>query len=58
MNWAGENNYVCPPICLIPRVLHSNCKALGTLIVPLWHSAPYWPMISAGGDKFSDFVVD
>ena len=20
MNWAGENNYVCPPICLIPRV--------------------------------------
>ena len=24
----------------------------------LWHSAPFWPMISAGGDKFSDFVVD
>ena len=60
MNWAGESNYVCPPICLIPRVLlhMRNCKASGTLIVPLWHSAPFWPMISAGGDKFSDFVVD
>lgn len=60
MNWAGENNYVCPPICLIPRVLlhMRNCKASGTLIVPLWHSAPFWPMISAGGDKFSDFIVD
>ena len=54
------NNYVCPPICLIPRVLlhMRNCKASGTLIVPLWHSAPFWLMISAGGDKFSDFVVD
>ena len=60
-DWAGENNYVCSPICcLTPRVLlHMRiCKASGTLIVPLWHSAPFWPMISAGGDKFSDFVVD
>lgn len=60
MDWAGENNYACPPICLIPRVLlhMRNCQASGTLIVPLWHSAPFWPMISAGGDNFSDFVVD
>ena len=43
MNWHGENNYPCPPICLILRVLHhmSNCKASGSLIVPLWHSAPF-----------------
>ena len=41
MNWHGENNYPCPPICLILRVLHHmrNCKASGSLIVPLWHSA-------------------
>ena len=43
MNWHGENNYVCPPICLILRVLHHmrNCKASDSLIVPLWHSAPF-----------------
>ena len=39
MDWNGENNYVCPPVCLIPRVLlhMSNCKAQGTLIIPLWY---------------------
>lgn len=38
LDWSGENNYVCPPICLIPRVLlhMRNCKATGTLIVPHW----------------------
>lgn len=43
MNWAGENNYACPPICLILRVLlhMRNCKASGSLIVPLWDSAPF-----------------
>ena len=60
-DWAGENNCVCPPICLFPRVLlhmHS-CKASGTLIVPLWHSAPVWPMICAdAGGQFCDFVTD
>ena len=47
MNWAGENNFVCPPVCLIPGVLlhMHNCQASGTLIVLLWHPAPFWPMI-------------
>ena len=32
MDWAGENNYVCLPICLILRVLlhMCNCKAAGS----------------------------
>ena len=40
MNSAGENNYVCPPICLILQVLIQmhNCKASGTLLIPLRHS--------------------
>ena len=43
MDWAGENNFVYPPVFLIPQVLlhMRNCKASGTLIVPLWHSAPF-----------------
>ena len=60
MNWHGENNYSCPPICLILRVLHHmrNCKASGSLIVPLWHSAPFWPMICPDGERFASFIVD
>ena len=59
MDWSGQNNYVCPPICLIPRVLlhMSNCKAQETLIIPLWYSAPFWPMI-CGEYIFREFVLD
>ena len=59
LDWSGENNYVCPPISLIPRViLHMrNCKAVGTLIVPHWPSAPYWLMVTADGKGFREFVV-
>ena len=51
IDWAGENNYVCPPVSLVPRVLlHMfNCKTCGTLIVPMWYSAPIWPMIYTRG---------
>ena len=59
MNWHGEYNYACPSISLILHVLHhmSNCKASGSLIVPLWHSAPFWPMICPDGDRFASFIV-
>ena len=35
MDWARENNYVCPPVCLTLRVLlhMRNCKASGSLVV-------------------------
>ena len=60
MDWARENNYVCPPVCLVLRVLlhMRNCKASGSLVVPLWHSAPFWPMICPDGSRFADFIVD
>ena len=32
--------------------------ASGTLIVPLWHSTPFWPMICADGVNFSDFIIN
>ena len=35
-----------------------NCKASGSLIVPLWHSALFWPMICPDGEHFASFIVD
>lgn len=59
-DWHGENNYVCPPIFLIPRVLRHmrNCKAVGTLVVPFWPSAIFWPLLMESTTKFNSFVQD
>ena len=49
-----------PPIALIPRVLRQVevCRAKGTLIVPLWPSAIYWPIICPEGENFGRFIED
>ena len=59
-NWSGENNWWCPPIYLIPRVLGHAQKthARGTLIVPQWSSAPFWPILFASNSKVSQSVVE
>ena len=46
-NWVGENNWLVPPVSLVPRVIRhiAHCKAMGTLIVPEWFSSPFWPML-------------
>ncbi len=59
VNWAGEMNWWCPPpIALIPRVIrHAQvCAAKGTLIVPCWPSAPFWPLLCPGNQQFAKFV--
>ena len=47
VNWASENNWWCPPISLVPRVIrHAQvCGARGTLVVPCWPSVPFWPLL-------------
>ena len=59
VDWADENNWWCPPIALIPRVLRhaSVCKAVGTLIVPCWPSAPFWPLLQPEAESFASFVT-
>ena len=59
VNWQGENNWWCPPIVLIPRVIrHAQiCGAQGTLIVPHWSSAPFWPIICPSGGQFEKYVT-
>ena len=60
MNWNAENNWLCPPMSLVLHVLKYalGCKAQGTLIVPLWRSAPYWPLLCPDGSNLVEFVDD
>ena len=60
-DWGHENNYVCSPIPLVSRVLlHAkNCNAQGTLILPAWFSAPFWPLLlSEFGGTFNFSIKD
>ena len=52
-DWADENNWWCPPVYLIPRVLGhvQKTSAKGTLIVPQWLSAPFWLILFANDSK-------
>ena len=58
-NWGGENNWWCPPIYLIPRMLgHAKeMHAKGTLILPQWSFAPFWSMLFITDSKVKQNVV-
>ena len=60
VDWQMENNWVVPPISLIPRVLKhmQNTKAVGTLVCPCWYSAPFWPMLYPDGYNPARAVVE
>jgi hypothetical protein len=47
---VGENNWLVPPPRLIPEVLRKmeGEKSKGTLIIPEWKSAPFWPLLFDG----------
>ena len=60
-DWAGENCWIVPPPSLVCRVLsHMEiCKACGTLVVPKWKSALYWPMLwDAEKGSYKSFIQD
>ena len=46
-DWHSENCLLVPPVAVIGRVLYHllACKARGTLVVPFWKSAFYWPLL-------------
>ena len=60
INWHGENNWLCPPIYLIPHVIHhaQKCAASGTLVVPEWPSAPFWPKLFPEVGRPAKFFKD
>lgn len=60
-NWLGENNWLVPPVCLASKcILHLiDCQASGTLIVPKWPSAAFWPLVFADEIcTWRDYVSD
>ena len=60
VNWVGENNWIFPPPFLIPKVLarmqHNHED--GTLIVPLWTSSPWWPLLTTDGHHPRHWITD
>jgi hypothetical protein len=60
VSWKDENNWIFPPPYLIPRVLQHMAfgNEVGTLIVPEWHSAPWWPLLVTKDGCWQKFVVD
>ena len=47
VSWAGDNNWLVPPIFLIPKVLNHMVAlgGCGTLVAPAWRSSLFWPLI-------------
>ena len=59
-NWKDHNNWLVPPIHLIPRVIRHiiECKAIGVLIVPRWQSALFWSFIVDKNGEFKSFIKE
>ena len=57
-DWSSENNWLVPPTILIGRSLSHmrDCMAAGTLIVPMWKSAQFWPLLCNDGVHLNPFV--
>ena len=51
--WGGINNYLVPPVFLVARTLAhlETSLAGGTLIVPKWPSASFWPYLNPLGHR-------
>lgn len=59
-DWAGTNNWLCPPIYLVIQVMRHIvfCKAIGTLIVPKWTSSQFWPLLFDSNNFCADYIAD
>lgn len=59
-HWGNDNNWICPPVSLIGAVFRHMkiCKAKGTIVVPVWESAYFWPLLYPGGYHLANFVRD
>ena len=60
-DWSGVNNWLVPPVCMVPKVLRHLVlnRAFGTLAVPKWQSAIVRPhLIHYQSGAFNYIVVD
>ena len=58
-DWSAENDWLCPPVHLIIDSVHlKSCSGRGTLVIPEWPSASFWPFLRERSSQFKSFVVD
>lgn len=59
-NWTNDNNWLVPPIYSVVRTIKHLIaqRARGTLIVPRWVSAAFWPYIFDSHMMYKDYVKD
>ena len=57
-DWRGKNNWLSPPVKdIISTIKHLElCKGHGTLLIPCWPSAIWWPLIYPDGKCIAGFV--
>lgn len=57
--WEHDNNWLVPPPHCVAKTVNKMVfeHAQGTLVVPEWRSAPYWPIIFSKG-TFRKFIID
>lgn len=57
--WSNENNWIVPPPKLILKCINKLKKeqATGTLVVPKWKSADFWPCIYKGS-MLRSYIID
>ena len=60
-DWGGSGkNWLCPPISCLGSVWRhlKLCKAKGTLLLPIWPSSYFWPLIYPNGKNLANFIKD
>ena len=59
-DWGQDCNWLVPPIALVGRAIShvKVCKALATLVVPAWPSAPFWPLLFSSSSSFKGMVTE
>lgn len=58
VSWAFEHGLFVPPISLVTRVLRKMMidHAKGVLVIPLWRSAAFWPILCPEGQFVPNVV--
>ena len=57
-DWSSGNSWLCPPVHLIVGCVRhlAEHRGRGTLVVPEWHSAYFWPFLCTSANSFKPFV--
>lgn len=58
--WSEDCNWIVPAPRDVLRVLAKleNDKAKGSVVLPLWKSAPFWPVLQPYDNGFAHFVKE